>query len=716
MVEATPSPEIDREPDESSVRVVLVAIPPSSPRRHRVSGARLDAQAEKSQTPATAILNFFGRGAPTPDPFATIPPLSVSDPNALAPFHRQIKGGAPPGDEEPEMTEEERQLADGVAKLAELTAKYEVSPFLLDPRSRWMKRWDIIIGMALVYTATITPYEVAFLDSKGGGATHAGLPTFPIYIINVIIDLLFFADVIAHFNLIYYDEESANGMYVTDRQKIVRRYVRGFFVVDVVSIIPFHEMESAGGLKALKLLRLLRLVKLLRILRSGRILKRLEDSMNVNYNVLSLVKFILGTLMIAHWLACFWKLTGRTVAEKDDWVTNYYSNFVDSDLFATCYAETELPNELHACMNLSPWNMYIAALYWALVTMSTIGYGDVTPTNTEERFFVILAMLIGTSVFAYVVGSVCGIVASMDKKSNEHHERMDTLNAMSREMQVGDELQMRLRDYFRYRHTSTNIEEWFELLELMSPSLRGEVALKQCGSWINNVPFFHGAPDGFIVDIALKLKTETFPQGEEIVHAGQISTKMYIVERGVVGGKGRVFTSGKVFGEEVLGGGSQAAFTARAMTYCDVFGLPGTDLEDTATNYPAMRKRLRVAGCRGMIKDSLIAFAQAWGHIEKGVKENPNGSVEEAQVDPMVSVPELAVVRRKDDIFKFALSVARDGGAKPALPSDPAGAFKAINRTVIEETVDPGGDKVDRVLSAVERLERKLAALEAKLK
>jgi ubiquinone biosynthesis protein UbiJ len=35
---------------------------------------------------------------------------------------------------------------------------------------------------------------------------------------------------------------------------------------------------------------------------------------------------------------------------------------------------------------------------------------------------------------------------------------------------------------------------------------------------------------------------------------------------------------------------------------------------------------------------------------------------------------------------------------------------------VIEETVDPGGDKVDRVLSAVERLERKLAALEAKLK
>ena len=95
------------------------------------------------------------------------------------------------------MTEEERQLADGVAKLAELTAKYEQSPYLLDPRSRLMKRWDLIIGIALVYTATITPYEVAFLDSKAGGSTHPSLPTFPIYIINVIVDLLFFADIVA---------------------------------------------------------------------------------------------------------------------------------------------------------------------------------------------------------------------------------------------------------------------------------------------------------------------------------------------------------------------------------------------------------------------------------------------------------------------------------------------------------------------------------------
>ena len=89
--------------------------------------------------------------------------------------------------------------------------------------------------------------------------------------------------------------------------------------------------------------------------------------------------------------------------------------------------------------------MYIAALYWALVTMSTIGYGDVTPTRTEERLLCHPSPCSsGRRCSLYRRrAAMPGIVASMDKKSNEHHERMDTLNAMSREMQVGDELQMR---------------------------------------------------------------------------------------------------------------------------------------------------------------------------------------------------------------------------------------------------------------------------------
>ena len=520
----------------------------------------------------------------------------------------------------------------------------------------------------------------------------------------------------------YYDAGLANGSWVSERKKIVRKYLSGFFIIDVVSIIPFHEIQAGGSLKALKLLRLLRLFKLLRILRSGRILKRLEDSINIDYNVLTLCKFVVSTLMIAHWLACLWQLLARVVDEKDDWVINYFSNFIDGDLFSTCHAATTYNNELRACLNISPWATYIASIYWALVTMSTIGYGDVVPTSTAERFFIIFAMLIGTSVFAYVVGSVCTIVASMDKKQSEHHELMDTLNAMTRELGLNDELKLRLRDYFRYRHMGTNMDDWHTMLELMSPKLRGEVAMKQCGTWINNVPFFRGAPEQFIVDIALKLKSETFPQSEEIVMAGTISTKLYIVERGVVGGKGRVFTSGKVFGEEVLGGGSQAAFTARAMTYCDVFALLGLDLDEISETFPIMKRRLRVAGCRGMIRDSLITFTKTWSHITNGAKVSPDVPEE---LDDDASVADVAIKQRVDGIFAFCLSLCKPGGDKPQFPADTETVFRQVaGRAITPPGVGSGGGGlgdagVGEVLAAMAQmkssLEGKIASLEAKV-
>jgi hypothetical protein len=217
---------------------------------------------------------------------------------------------------------------------------------------------------------------------------------------------------------------------------------------------------------------------------------------------------------------------------------------------------------------------------------------------------------------------------------------------------------------------------------------------------------------------------------EEIVTAGFISTKMYIVERGVVGGKGRVFTSGKVFGEEVLGGGSQASFTARAMTYCDVFSILGPDLEEVAAAFPVMQRRLRVAGCRGMIRDSLMAFAKTWAQIAHGAKNSPDVPEE---LDQDASLADVAIKKRVDHIFSFCLSLSKQGTVKPSFPADADRAFRlvAANRAVTPPLMIASGGGggggggglgdggVGAVLTAMasmkSSLEGKIASLEAKV-
>ena len=62
---------------------------------------------------------------------------------------------------------------------------------------------------------------------------------------------------------------------------------------------------------------------------------------------------------------------------------------------------------------------YVAAMYWSIMTITTIGYGDVPAQSTPERAVVCVCMLLGAGMFAYVVGSVCGIIAGMGKEKSE---------------------------------------------------------------------------------------------------------------------------------------------------------------------------------------------------------------------------------------------------------------------------------------------------------
>ena len=74
------------------------------------------------------------------------------------------------------------------------------------------------------------------------------------------------------------------------------------------------------------------------------------------------------------------------------------------------------------------WSQYLVALYWSVMTLTTIGYGDVTAKTNPERVVFILSMFIGAGVYAYIVGAVCNIITAMEEERVAYHQRMDDLN------------------------------------------------------------------------------------------------------------------------------------------------------------------------------------------------------------------------------------------------------------------------------------------------
>ena len=84
----------------------------------------------------------------------------------------------------------------------------------------------------------------------------------------------------------------------------------------------------------------------------------------------------LRTFFISHILACCWYLIGFYYNDDTTWLTTYHLEKVE-------------------------WqHQYLNSLYWSLVTMVTVGYGDIVPQNDLEKIFCITTMLIGFCDFS----------------------------------------------------------------------------------------------------------------------------------------------------------------------------------------------------------------------------------------------------------------------------------------------------------------------------
>jgi voltage-gated potassium channel len=67
----------------------------------------------------------------------------------------------------------------------------------------------------------------------------------------------------------------------------------------------------------------------------------------------------------------------------------------------------------------SPINTFFEAIYWSIVTISTVGYGDITPVSHEGRFVAILVITAGIAVLAFTTSL---FVSAFTEKLDEIRE------------------------------------------------------------------------------------------------------------------------------------------------------------------------------------------------------------------------------------------------------------------------------------------------------
>ena len=419
---------------------------------------------------------------------------------------------------------------------------------MFQPENRLKIYWDFIVLGTAIFGALEIPVSIIFND------TFAALQTFSSWFISVV----FILDIASNFNTAY----RTQGQTITDRSAIAIRYAKGWFFIDLIAAMPAGVILTVLRVPASSLWHLLRVNHLLKLPRSSSTLKRLGSSINPAILRLSLLVF--WVLLAAHIVSCGWiYITGNPDA-------------------------------------LDQKSLYVKAFYWTITTLTTIGYGDITPSGNAQIAFVIFIELLGAGMYGLIIGNIANLIANIDVAKTQYTEKLEKINTFLKYKNIPNDLQRKINDYYNYLWESRRgYDESAVLTDLPAP-LKVSVALVINKEIIEKVPIFENASDDLIREIILNLTPVVFTPGDNIVTAGEIGFDMYFISKGavdVVSADERTryatLSASQFFGEIALLLSAPRTATIKAKEYCDLYRLDKDSFDRVLSRHPDFAENIQ---------------------------------------------------------------------------------------------------------------------------
>uniref|UniRef100_I3KPH2 Potassium voltage-gated channel subfamily H member 7 n=1 Tax=Oreochromis niloticus TaxID=8128 RepID=I3KPH2_ORENI len=440
--------------------------------------------------------------------------------------------------------------------------------------------WDWLILLLVIYTAIFTPYSAAFLlnDIEEQRRRECGYSCSPLNVVDLIVDIMFIVDILINFRTTYVN---TNEEVVSHPAKIAIHYFKGWFLIDMVAAIPFDLLIfGSGSDETTTLIGLLKTARLLRLVRVARKLDRYSE-----YGAAVLMLLMCIFALIAHWLACIWYAIGNVekpyLEHKIGWLDNLGVSIGKKYNYSDPSSGPSIKDK------------YVTALYFTFSSLTSVGFGNVSPNTNSEKIFSICVMLIGSLMYASIFGNVSAIIQRLYSGTARYHLQMLRVKEFIRFHQIPNPLRQRLEEYFQHAWTYTNGIDMNMVLKGFPECLQADICLHLNKNLLQGCKAFRGATKGCLRALAMRFKTTHAPPGDTLVHSGDVLTALYFVSRGsieILKDDVVVAILGKndIFGEMIhlYAKPGKSCADVRALSYCDLQTIQREDILEVLDMYP----------------------------------------------------------------------------------------------------------------------------------
>ena len=88
--------------------------------------------------------------------------------------------------------------------------------------------------------------------------------------------------------------------------------------------------------------------------------------------------------------------------------------------------------------------LYLVSIYWATVTCTTVGYGDILPTNEYELIWAMVIISFGVSLISYILGNLASQFAEIALNQQNNQEKMRLIDILDSKFKLGFDLTEKL--------------------------------------------------------------------------------------------------------------------------------------------------------------------------------------------------------------------------------------------------------------------------------